>query len=578
MYHNFWSKAFDDVGVEYEGNCFSFEDGKSIVVSTPFTSTKCRPDVDAVIVDEVHHAFGDPRYVSNLLSLRPKIIVGFTALLPSKKRYGIDTKLAETFGTPSLLAYDFRRLSEIDPSFALPKAIADVFDSEMDGSENMVYNALLKGKIKGDERTISYLRYSLYSHGKTAFCESLENLREKVVEDGIVRSLCSSEGLGHKARTLKEILEAYGVEEYNPVLIFTSRRATAHEFEIVLHNMGVTRVRTLTGELTKEERLQIIADSKKGLVDVIISTHVGEEGVDIPEARLLIMADVPKDPLKFYQRLGRLIRKTEDTNIKYLVVTLTPKTQEYDNLDEALRALHREGVDVSYILEKKTGKGTTSLVVDQVKANHGVVPLMKLLESDYQLKDYLLIKGKTVLDLLHSNERDTPFADFIDRAISEGELLYYYDPEKMGDLIAKILLSKYCTLCYGERCRKICSRDQDLISLGGMKQYKLVRKDLLRYFMVIFTEDRIEDMKSTLSNISFDSSDFRLTVQSSANDKNNSIIFLVQPEVTIDGITVDPKITIAYYGIRKELKDFLKSNVIAVCRRSAEKYFSFFTS
>jgi superfamily II DNA or RNA helicase len=73
---------------------------------------------------------------------------------------------------------------------------------------------------------------------------------------------------------------------------------------------------------------------------------VGEEGVDIPEAKLLVMTDVPRNPLRFYQRLGRLIRGGGQ---KFLVTTLTPYTPEYDSLNDALERLNQEGVDVSYI-------------------------------------------------------------------------------------------------------------------------------------------------------------------------------------------------------------------------------------
>ncbi|MCH1770268.1 MULTISPECIES: DEAD/DEAH box helicase [Metallosphaera] len=576
MYHNFWAKVFNDVGEEYEGNCTSFEEGKGVVVSTPFTSSKCMPKVDAVIVDEVHHAFGDPRYMSGLISMKPRIVIGFTALLPSSKRYSMDSRFVEAFGVPSLLAYDFKKLSEIDPSFTLPKAIADVFDAEMDGVENVAYDALLKGKIPGDERTLSFLRFTLYSHGKTAFCESLENVRDKVSDNVTLRTLCSSEGMGHKARSLKEILEAYDVEEHRPVLIFTARRSTAHEFEVILHNMGVNRVKTLTGELNKEERLQIVNEAKSGNVDVIISTHVGEEGIDIPEARLLIMTDVPKSPLRFYQRLGRLIRKSESKGVKYLVVTLTPKTPEYDDLDEALRSLHREGVDVSYIVERKSGKGSTSRILDQVKEKGGEVPLMKLLEMEYDLKDYMMVRGKSsVTQFFNAKEQDIPYSDFVDRAIMDGDLMYYYDVEGMGNLFAKILLSKYCQLCYGSQCQGLC--DLDIMELGRSKQYKLTRKDLLRYFMVLFPPDKLTDVEKRME-ITFENPGFGISLQSNVNEKNSSISFNVQLNASINGITVYPKITLAYYGVKKEAKDFLKKNVLAICNTAGKIYFSYFTS
>ncbi|MEM0176051.1 MAG: DEAD/DEAH box helicase [Metallosphaera sp.] len=574
MYHNFWSKVFDDVGEEYEGNCESFERGKRVIVSTPITSAKCTPKVDAVIIDEVHHAFGDPRYISAIVSMSPKLVIGFTALLPSNKRYRVDSKLIQTLGAPSFLTYDFRKLSEIDPTFVLPKAIADVFDADMNGVENVAYEALLKNKVRGDYQALGFLRYTLYSNGKEAFCESLENLKDRVSDNLPFSNLCSSTDLGHKARSLKDILNSYDIEEHKPILIFTSRRSTAHEFEIVLHNLGVKRVKTLTGELKKEERLKIVDEAKRGLVDVIISTHVGEEGIDIPEAKLLIMTDVPKSPLRFYQRLGRLIRKTNET-VKYLVVTLTPKTPEYDDLDEALFSLSREGVDVSYIIESKTGKGTTSRIVDQVKDGGGEVPLTKLLELNYELKDYILLKGFNLLNLT-SPEDGSPYADFIDRSLSEGELFYYYRPDSAGEVIAKIMLSKYCQLCYGDQCRGLCN--EELIKLGRQKQYKLMKKELLRFFMVLFTKEKITEVENNLVSKKYDNPNFRYMIQTNVNERNKSVNFRVELDASINGITVYPMVSIAFYNVDKSMTDFLKNNVRAICEEAGKKFFSYFTS
>lgn len=127
------------------GDCKSFEEGKKIVVSTPFTTSKCLSNADLIIVDEVHHAFGDIRYQETLVDLEPKYLIGFTALLPSYKKYLMDHRLIQILGEPEFLTYDFKALSKIDPTFKLPKAIADIFDSEFSKLEDTVYEMLFKG-------------------------------------------------------------------------------------------------------------------------------------------------------------------------------------------------------------------------------------------------------------------------------------------------------------------------------------------------------------------------------------------------------------------------------------------------
>ncbi len=296
-----WSRAFGDlVGKEYEGNCNSFlEPGKRIIISTPQTALKCtsilKEDFRMIIIDEVHHAFGGKYYIELLTELKPDIIIGFTALLPSYKRYRLDPRVVEVTGDPHLLSYDFRRLEEIDPNFKPPKAIADLFDAEMSDLENKVYNALFRALPSGDPKIIKFLESTLARYGKEAFRESYERAikRNKIIPHRDLDELCNSSEPSHKARILIDILTVYGIKENDnlkPVLVYTSRKATAKEFQrTIVNHMGFSddEVAVLTSDTKKEERLKLVKKAKSGEVDVIISTLVGEEGVDIPEAGLL---------------------------------------------------------------------------------------------------------------------------------------------------------------------------------------------------------------------------------------------------------------------------------------------------
>ncbi len=570
MYHNFWSKVFSDVGVEYEGECTSFNQGRSVVVSTPFTSAKCSPRADAMVVDEVHHAFGDPRYSDAIFDLNPNFLIGFTALLPSSRRYKLDTKLYNKFGSPIVLTYDFKGLAEIDPSFKPPKAIADLFDSEMDGLEDVAYEAMMMGKLKGNKDTVKFLESTLYSYGKRAFCDSLDRLKDKVGSHPTVEGLCNSEGVGHKARALKNVLSSYRVEDFSPVLIFTSRKATASEFEATLASLG-GRVKVLTGDASKEERKEIVDEAKRGEVDVIISTIVGEEGVDIPEAKLLVMTDVPQSPLRFYQRLGRLIRKgDEGDGLKYLVVTLTPKTPEYDNLDEAMRNLFNEGVDVSYIVEKKSGKGPVARVIDVIGKSNGEVSFLEVTHGkEMPLEEYMMRTGDkkfsdgnaVFYEFLTSKTKPKEigeFSDYLDRAIREGEVIYYYDVEKTGEILSKVLLGKYCGLCYGEVCSSLC--DPWTQRIGAIKSVSLGKKELMRGLAKIALRNKNDEIVSSLSKmideyqdrIKSMGKDFMLTTSESSNKANNGVTVTLNFTAHLEDMTVYPKVKVSYYDVESE--------------------------
>lgn len=497
-----WRALFGGiVGREYEGDCTSFlDEGRRIVISTPQTALKCLSqrwqDFRVVIVDEVHHLFGKKYYAELLEELKPGFVTGFTALLPAQRRYRLDPRVKKILGAPRLLVYDFKRLREIDPGFDPPRAIADVFDAEMDELENRVYEAFFRGLVYTDPRLNKFFETTLASYGRRAFCESyrrgLEKGRITPLEDA--ERLCSEKKLSHKARVLVEILEAYsilGSEGLRPVLIYTSRKASAKEFgKAVIEKVGVPpeRVVVLTSDMGRDERRRVLERAKKGEVDVIVSTLVGEEGIDIPEAGLLVMTDVPRSPLRFYQRLGRLIRVSSPSRIKYLAVSLTPGTTEYNSLGRVLMSLYGEGVDVSYIIvniDEKTLAARTAGLVEKLLNIYGLgVPyavlvtgrevgdpieyIARLILGDeearqaletirdkwglsgdwYSLVFYLVTTpiprmgaGRKLfrpVDRVASRGR---VAGEISQTIREGRLLYIYDVEALARLMAHRLQS-----------------------------------------------------------------------------------------------------------------------------------------
>lgn len=574
MYHRFWKKVFgDEVGVEYEGNCESFNQGKRIIVSTPFTTSKCLSNADVIIVDEVHHAFGNEVYQETLIGLEPKYVIGFTALLPSYKKYLIDSRLIESLGEPLYLTYDFKALSKIDPNFKLPKAIADVFDAEFGSVEDTVYDALFRGQIKGNKDTLKFLEVTLYTYGKEAFCESYRRLMSKVEENIYFDSLCNSKELSHKAKALIDVLKVYN--GLKPVLIFTSRKSTAYEFERAISNLG--KVKVLTGDSSRYERLKVVQMAKRGEIDIIISTLVGEEGIDIPEVRLLVMTDVPQSPLRFYQRLGRLIRGKEDNNsennnLKYLVVTLTPKTAEYDNLDDALKNLYAEGVDVSYIIEKREDKGPVARIVDIINKQGGQALVGEI--EGKKLSEIDVILG----NISHTSQ----ISQYVDRAIREGKALYYYDVDSMGNILNKILLGSYCNMAYGENYIRLCNNNEikniEKILIQKKGIIKIEKKGVLRPYMRIFLKNDLDKVINDLSkekeNLEKELKDKDYRIENMLSKVKNNIYSQLLITATVDRITISPKVQINYYDMTND--KLVKLNSILIAYNALSKFYKLF--
>lgn len=61
----------------------------------------------------------------------------------------------------------------------------------------------------------------------------------------------------------------------------------------------------------QKDQKQAIADFKEGKFNIIVSTSVGEEGLDIGEVDFIILYDMPQQSIKQIQRIGRTGRKRD---------------------------------------------------------------------------------------------------------------------------------------------------------------------------------------------------------------------------------------------------------------------------
>jgi len=516
-----WRKVLGDkVGLAYEGCCDDIEDrSKEVVIATPQTALKCLASAPEgfglLVIDEVHHAFGTQMYGDVVAGCRPEAVLGFTALVPSYRRILGVSNLPGELGVPVFLDYDFKALSDMG-GFRPPLAIADFYDSVFDELENTVYEALFMGSgVKAPTRVIRHLELTLARHGVRAFCESLHaaiNRGDASLPDLMFEELCDRKEFSHKARALIYALSKYDLKAVSPVLVYTTRKATAHELAEALGTLGL-KIAVLTGDVPRNERARIVSELREGVYDALVSTRVGEEGLDIPEAGLLVMSDVAKSELRFYQRLGRLLRLASPKELKYLVVTLTPKTVEYNDLREAMWNLRAAGVDVSYLIVNVSDLSASRRAVEILEALTDsvgeAIPYATLARGEAMRDPVVAIERlsseagygelgvETPEELIHVlfsiNTRDraarkllrrlesmiphTSITDELDVALETGQALYVYDPAVVARILSTELklLHKSCLARGGKYCRN--------------PFFRLDRKDLLKLFMRVFPNE-----------------------------------------------------------------------------------------
>ncbi|KAL8168585.1 UNVERIFIED_CONTAM: hypothetical protein K2H54_004803 [Gekko kuhli] len=181
------------------------------------------------------------------------------------------------------------------------------------------------------------LKPFIYSHPK------LKKLEEVVVEH---------------FRSWKEHRDQKPVESKptdTRVMIFSSFRDSVHEIaEMLSGHHPVVRVMTFVGHstgksakgFTQKEQLEVVKHFRAGGYNTLVSTCVGEEGLDIGEVDLIICFDAQKSPIRLVQRMGRTGRKRQGRIVVILSEGREERTynQSQSNKRSLLKAISENKV------------------------------------------------------------------------------------------------------------------------------------------------------------------------------------------------------------------------------------------
>ncbi|XP_026185210.1 Fanconi anemia group M protein isoform X2 [Mastacembelus armatus] len=180
----------------------------------------------------------------------------------------------------------------------------------------------------------------IYSHPK------LEKLEEVVLQHF---RLWAEKSTDSKASSPHEVSTR--------VMIFSSFRESVQEIAVMLnHHAPLIRVMTFMGQasagkgvkgFTQKEQLEVVHRFRQGGFNTLVSTCVGEEGLDIGEVDLIVCFDAQKNPIRLVQRMGRTGRKRQGR----IVVILAEGREErtYNQSQSNKRSVYK------YIIGNKSG-------------------------------------------------------------------------------------------------------------------------------------------------------------------------------------------------------------------------------
>ena len=227
-------------------------------------------------------------------------------------------------------------------------------------------------------------------------------------------------------------------EKTSKIIIFTQYRDTLEMIHQKLEKEGIKSAKFFgqankDGEkgLTQKEQKAIIKSFRMGEYDVLISTSVAEEGIDIPAVDLVILYEPVPSEVRMIQRRGRTGRKRtgrvkvlitngtrdeayywssvrKEDRMKYQLID--PKVLEELNASAVERMENQKKIKV--IDRPKVEKANPVVYADSREGNSKVIRHLSEMEidvqvrsmavGDYQVSDEVVIERKTAKDFVDS--------------------------------------------------------------------------------------------------------------------------------------------------------------------------------
>jgi Fanconi anemia group M protein len=134
-----------------------------------------------------------------------------------------------------------------------------------------------------------------------------------------------------KVKRLMEIIEKQKIGENGKAIVFSQFRETASIICKNLNKIPQVKAKVFIGQakkngegLSQNEQKEIIKDFSAGKINILCATCIGEEGLDIPEVKVVIFYEPVASAIRTIQRTGRTARLMKGK----LIILITKGTRD----------------------------------------------------------------------------------------------------------------------------------------------------------------------------------------------------------------------------------------------------------
>lgn len=147
-----------------------------------------------------------------------------------------------------------------------------------------------------------------------------------------------------KIEVIKKLVQRHRNEK---IFIFCGSIAFAQQVYTAIRNL--VRAALLTSQVSKDREEMLRKAFERGAITCLVLVHKAEEGVDLPDASVAIIAGGSKQQREFIQRIGRVLRRAPGKKLAYIYELVTDGTIERAIANaRGARSLAREIEDIVY--------------------------------------------------------------------------------------------------------------------------------------------------------------------------------------------------------------------------------------
>lgn len=258
-----------------------------------------------------------------------------------------------------------------------------------------------------------------------------DDLEEELAASGLQRLLdYDFERNDSKYRELHQLLTEQIIDE--KVVIFAYYRPTLAYLARRLHADGIT-VTVIHGGVDNEERwVRIDKFREPHGPRILLSSEVGSEGIDLQFSRVVINYDLPWNPMRVEQRIGRIDRVGQQAQKLAIVnfkVRDTVEERLYERLHEKLARFANSLGDLEAVIGREVQQLTVDLLSQDLSPEQ---EQLRIQQSESVIENRLL----TIQSLEESGDTLIALSDYLQRQIDEvrgkGR---YMQPEELEDYL-----------------------------------------------------------------------------------------------------------------------------------------------